>query len=351
MFNLRIVAFQLMIILILSYDLIVSTQTLFQAERDPGLPSLSWKTFERAGDPALQVQAEIRIGLKERLDSLSSMLSPGGRMLLSEKAWHVGRRILLQRALASRRYRLVGEPVLFRYRAIDEVVQDGPLFEVSQEPHPNVWSWNEDPIIEPGESLYGYQGETVEEFVSSMTEAEIIQTLPLGGSPQESSTVTFGRWGGCLAYGFVKSQSGFRGIIIGSLEDETIIHQYFLGAEGWTEEKKTQVMARLWPPSEGQGDEAGVPTYESHTAEAQNIWAALPDRHQQDQATFREQDGREMHIEWGTCGLLTFLYWANTYDQRQLVLMTPHRAKVLQDYYQESLAEMKRGSRDRNEQL
>lgn len=334
-----------------SVDLIISTQTLVQAESDPGLPSLSWKTFERTGDPTLQVQAEIRTGLKDRLDSLSRMLSPGGRMLLCEKAWHLGRRILLQRALASRRYRLVGEPVLIRYRAIDEVVQDGPLFEVSQEPNPNVWSWHEEATIEPGESLYGYQGDTVEEFVSSMTEAEIIQTLPLGGNPQESWTVTFARWRACLAYGFVKSQSGFRGVIIGSLEDENVINQYFLGAERWTDEKKTQVMAQLWPQSEGQGDEAGVPTYESHTAVAQNIWTALPDRHRQDQATFREQDGREMHIEWGTCGPLTFLYWANTYDQRQLVLMTPQRAKVLQDHYQESLAEMNRGSHDRNEKL
>jgi hypothetical protein len=320
----------------------MSTQTLFQAEKDPGLPSLSWKTFERADDPALQAQGEVRIGLKDRLNSLSQILSSGGRMLLCEKAWHLGRRILLQRALASRRYRLVSPPVFFRYRAIDEVVQDGPLFEVSQEPHQNVCPWKEEVTIEPGESLYGYQGETVEEFVSSLTEAEIIQTLPLGGNPRESVTVA--RWRGCLAYGFVKSPSGFRGVIIGSLQDEKVIQQYFIGAERWTEEEKTQVIARLWPQSEGPGDKTGPPAYESHAAVAQNIWTSLPDRHLYDQATFREQNGREMHIEWGTCGPLTYLYWANTYDQRQLVLMTPHRAKVLQDYYQESLAEMRRGA-------
>jgi len=330
------------------FDLIISTQTLFQAEGDPGLPSLSWKTMERAGDRALQVKAEIRTGLKGRLDSLSSMVSPGGRMLLCEKAWHLGRRILLQRALASRRYRLIGEPVFFRYRAIDEVVQDGPLFEVSQEPKPNVRPWHEEATLEAGESLYVYQGDTVEELVANLTEAEIIQTLPLGGSTQAFSTVTFCRWRGCLAYGFVKSQSGFRGMIIGSLEDEDLIRQHFLGAEKWSEEKISQVLARLWPQSEGQGKESGLPAYESHTAVAQNIWASLPDRHLNDQGTFREQDGREMHIEWGTSGPLTFLYWANTYDQRQLVLMTPYRAKMLQDYYQESFAEMRRGTQNRN---
>ena len=334
-----------------TFDLIISTQTLFQAEGDPGLPSLSWKTMERPSDPALQVQAEIRTGLKGRLDSLSSMVSPGGRMLLCEKAWHLGRRILLQRALASRRYRLVGEPVCFRYRAIDEVVQDGPLFEASQEPKQNVRPWQEEVIREAGESLSVSQGDTVEELMSSLAEVEIIQTLPLGGSPEEFLTVTFGRWGGCLAYGFVKSQSGFRGIIVGSLEDEHVIRRYFLGAEKWSEEKTSQVMARLWPPSAGPDHESGLPAYESHTAAAQNIWSSLPDRHVHDQATFREQDGREMHIEWGTSGPLTYLYWANTYDQRQLVLMPPHRAKVVQDYYQESLAEMRSGSQNRNPNL
>ena len=327
-----------------TFDLIISTQTLFQAEGDPGLPSLSWKTVERADDSARQVHAEIRTGLKDRLDSLSTMISGGGRLLLCEKAWHLGRRILLQRALASRRYRLVGQPVFFRYRAIDEVVQDGPLLEVTQEPKHHVWPWDEEATTEPGESLYGYQGDTVEEFASSLTEAEIIHTFPLGGSPQEFSTVTLARWRACLAYGIVKSQSGFRGILIGSLDDEPFIHQYFLGAEKWSEEQITQALARLWPPSIGQHHEAELPTYESHTAIAQSIWTALPDRHLTDQATFREPDGREMHIEWGTSGPLTYFYWANTYDQRQLVLMTPHRAKMLQDYYQESLAEMKSGS-------
>ena len=327
-----------------SFDLIISTQTLFQAERDPGLPSLSWTTFERTRDSSLQVQVEVRTGLKDRLDSLSQLISSGGRMLLCEKASHLGRRILLQRALASRGYRLIGEPVLIRYRAIDEVVQDGPLFEVSQKPHRRVCAWDEEATIDPGESLYGYQGEAVEEFVSSLDEAEIIQTVPLGGNPQESSTVTFARWRACLAYGLVKSQSGFRGLLIGSVEDEHAIRQYFLGAEGWTDEQNAQVMTQLWPQSEGQGDEAGFPSYESHTAMAQKIWDSLPDRHLHDQATFREQDGREMHIEWGTSGPLTFMYWANTYDQRQLILMTPQRATELQNYYRESLAEMKSGS-------
>ncbi len=334
-----------------SFDLIISTQTVFQAERDPGLPSLSWKTMKRAADPGLQVEAEIRTGLRDRLDGLSTLVSPGGRMLLCEKAWHLGRRILLQRALASRRYRLVGQPVFFRYRAIDEVIQDGPLFEVSQEPAHKVWPWHEGATLEAGESLYVYQGDIAEEFVSCLSEAEIIQTFPLGGDPQDPSTVTVARWRACLAYGFVKSQSGFRGLIVGSIEDENVILQYFLGGEKWTDEQKRQLMAQLWPQSKGQEDEAELPSYENHTAIAEKIWNALPDRELHDQATFRESGGKEMHVELGISGPLTFLYWANTFDQRQLVLMTPHRAKVLHNHYRESLAEMRDKSQHRNKNL
>ena len=56
---------------------------------------------------------------------------------------------------------------------------------------------------------------------------------------------------------------------------------------------------------------------------------------------FVEHEGREMHIEWGICGPLRYLYWANTYDQRQLVLMTSQQEGVLKDYYEESLSEMR----------
>ena len=55
----------------------------------------------------------------------------------------------------------------------------------------------------------------------------------------------------------------------------------------------------------------------------------------------QSQDGRTMHIELGTCKDLVYLYWANTFDQRQIVLMTTQRLKELEDYYQESLVEMR----------
>ena len=156
--------------------------------------------------------------------------------------------------------------------------------------------------------------------------------------------MTLGKWGRWLTYGYVQGHTGLRGAIIGSLQDEGVIQQYFNGAERWTKDKTKQVITRLSPPLDHQHIESELPGYENHTPVAQAIWASLPDRRVQDQATFRQNDGREMHIELGTCGPLTYLYWANTYDQRQLVLMTAENTNVLQNYYQESLAEMKTDS-------
>ena len=50
-----------------------------------------------------------------------------------------------------------------------------------------------------------------------------------------------------------------------------------------------------------------------------------------------------MHIEIGTTNTFWYLYWANTLDQRQLVLMDESGAEMLNEYYQESL-ETARGS-------
>ena len=70
---------------------------------------------------------------------------------------------------------------------------------------------------------------------------------------------------------------------------------------------------------------------------AQEIWLSLPERQVQKEATFEAKGGKQMHIELGACAGFNYLYWANTYDQRQLVLMDSDRVELLQEYYQESL--------------
>jgi hypothetical protein len=85
------------------------------------------------------------------------------------------------------------------------------------------------------------------------------------------------------------------------------------------------------------------PGYENHLPSAQGIYEALPRKNIQQESTFANGQGREMHIEIGTTNTFCYLYWANTLDQRQLVLMDESGAEMLNEYYQESL-ETARGS-------
>ena len=54
------------------------------------------------------------------------------------------------------------------------------------------------------------------------------------------------------------------------------------------------------------------------------------------QPTFQDVGGKEMHLEVGTTKSFVYFYWANTFDQRQLVLVDGQRASVLYEYFQES---------------
>ena len=51
--------------------------------------------------------------------------------------------------------------------------------------------------------------------------------------------------------------------------------------------------------------------------------------------TFINPDGRQVHVELGIVDETHYLYCANTFDQRQLVLMEEARAALLEAYYQE----------------
>ncbi len=77
------------------------------------------------------------------------------------------------------------------------------------------------------------------------------------------------------------------------------------------------------------------PLYENHESSAQQAWMALRDKQVLEEATREEPDGRQWHVERGRAEGFTYLYCANTFDQRQLVLIEPARAAVLETYYQE----------------
>ena len=227
-----------------SFDRIVSTQALLQTEHDPGVPSKSWQTFERAKDAAAQADFERRTGLATRLDRLYAALAPDGRLIVCEKTRHLARRVPFQRAFAARGLTLLEPPLPIQYSIIEEMTDDGPLYVLGRTGAP-AGTWDESPE-QAGESV----------------DVAALKSRP--ASPDE-------------------------------------------------------------------------PLYENHTTSAQQVWTSLPDRRILQETTKQEQDGRQVHLELGESQGLTYLYCANTFDQRQLVIVKSEQASMLTQYYQELL--------------
>ncbi|MDN5942467.1 MAG: class I SAM-dependent methyltransferase [Nitrospira sp.] len=78
-----------------------------------------------------------------------------------------------------------------------------------------------------------------------------------------------------------------------------------------------------------------APLYENHGPSAQRVWEQLHDKHLLKETTRQEQDGRQLHVELGKAEEGVYLYCANTFDRRQLVLVEPARRVMLESYYQE----------------
>ena len=228
------------------YDLIVATHALVQAEQDPGIPSRSWQTFERARDSCLQADFEQRAGIGVRLDRLTGLLSPGGRCIAFEKTRQLARRVPFQRALAARGWQLAEQPELIRYRLVEEVADDGPFY-VLQTDGEGSWAWDESPEPDEGQP-----------FVP-----EVLRDQPY---------------------------------------------------------------------------DPNAPLYENHWPSAQRAWERLTDRTVMNECTRQEADGRQFHVELGRVADGAYLYCANTFDQRQLVIVAPAQAADLEGYYREIVA-------------
>jgi SAM-dependent methyltransferase len=225
------------------FDLVLATHVLVQAEQNPGVPSLSWNTFERAGESQPQTDFEWRTGIGARLDCLNALLSAQGCMIVFEKTRQLARRVPLQRALAARGLGLIEQPELIRYRLVEEIADDGPFYVLgrgaSQQFH-----WDDSP--EPDE-----------------------------GPPFDRTKLKTG------------------------------------------------------------STDPDVPLYENHWPSAQRVWEQLGDKHVLKETTRQEPDGRQLHVELGQAEAGGYLYFANTLDQRQLVLVEPARMTMLESYYQE----------------
>lgn len=226
-----------------SFDMVVTTHALLQAEQDPGLPSESWRTFDRGDSPSQQMAFEQRTGLATRLDRLCQILRPHGHMIVSEKARQLARRVPLQRALAGRGLQLVQPADPIHYRSIEEAVDDGPFYVLSNGTQATV-AWDELPELGDG-SLF---------TLNAMLANPIDSTAPL---------------------------------------------------------------------------------YENHGPSAQVAWEELSERTITHELTREGPDGRQVHVELGIVDATHYLYCANTFDQRQLVMMEEDRAAFLEEYYQE----------------
>jgi SAM-dependent methyltransferase len=239
------------------FDLVIATHALLQAEQDPGLPSRDWSTFERSADAQVQQEFEQRTGLGVRLDRLRAGLTRYGRMLVFEKARQLARRIPFQRALAARHLHLLAPPEPVRYRSVEELTDDGPLYVLGVVPPPETLVWNELPEPDGAASL------DVEALRSVRT----------------------------------------------------------------------------------QGDE---PLYENHESSAELAWMNLASKHVVEQVTHGEPDGRRLHAEWGRAGDFRYLYCANSFDQRQLVVVEPARGAILKTYYGEIVRDIQSRGKERS---
>ena len=225
------------------FEVILATHALVQAEQDPGIPSCSWKTFERAGEIQQQADFERRTGIGTRIDHLGTLLSSQGRMIVFEKTRQLARRIPLQRALAARDLVPIEQPELIRYCLVEEIADDGPLYVLGKEMSSQL-QWDESQ--EPDEGL------------------------------------PFDR-----------------------------------------------VKLKAWSA------DPDVPLYENHWPSAQRVWGQLHDMHILKETTSEEPDGRQLHVELGEAEEGIYLYCANTFDQRQLVIVEPARKAMLESYYEE----------------
>jgi len=198
--------------------------------------------------------------------------------------------------------------------------------------------WNEEPYREPGETLYRCKGIVAGRMGRELALDPVLETLSGIHSTTGSWIFRFGLWNQVLVWGLYENSSGFKGLVIGGQEDKHLLHHLVEILKQIKEPDFERLVQDFWGNSAHVGDDSSAPCYENHHPSAQIIYKALPSKTIQQESTFQDDgEGREMHIELGNTKNLAYLYWANTFDQRQLVLMEVERAHILKAYYRESL--------------
>ena len=322
-----------------TFDTIVSTQALFQSESDPGLPSRSWTTFERARDEQQQRALEERTGIGPRLDRLLQVLEPTGRVVLFEKAVHLGRRVLFQRALEARECVPIADPQLLTYLELGEPVEEGPLYVMQRGPASPAVAIREDVRHDPQQGLYRCQGAHADFVYARLPKDEAHSEKVVVKFGDKQGWYETGRTGGGLGYVRLMIHETFSGLLVGLMEMQALMLELVRHELTQGQEPIETRLARIWPePASGPPEEA--PLYENHFPMAEQVWRKLPDRVVLRQQTDEEAEGRQRHIEYGRCaGNFHYLYWANTFDQRQIVILDQERSNLLESYYSEATGE------------
>ena len=323
------------------FETIVSTQALFQSESDPGLPSRSWTTFERDRDTQQQHDLEKRTGIGPRLDCFLQVLAPSGRLVLFEKALHLGRRVLFQRALSARGFGAVDDPRLLTYSELGESVEEGPLYVMTKSSASSAVVLDEAMQHDPRQGLYYCQGPSADVVYAKLPKSGVRSEAVSEQVGKHGGSSEIGETAGGLAYVRLVIPGIFSGLIVGLQECQALMveHVRHEAQQGQPEEPIEARLKRVWSqPDSGSPKEA--PLYENHFPSAEQVWQQLPGRVVLRQKTDEEADGRQRHIEHGYCdGNVHYLYWANTFDQRQIVIMDHERSALLETYFSESIGE------------
>ncbi len=319
-----------------TFDVIISTQALFQSESEPGLPSQSWQSFQRKHDFEQQQAYEIRTGIGARLDWLLGRMKPRGRLLAFEKTCHLGRRVLLQRAFATRRLCCESDPVFLRYPSLDEYLLDGPLY--SLRVTSTTVAFDENPLFDPLERVYRGQGRNAEWVWSKLSaQGSLDQPEYSRWGDQEVQWQMCRTEAGVLCGRFLVSNM-FTGVLVGLHEDERLLTSMFEGILQAPSSNTAlqEVLQGVWAAEESL-ETQWIPLYENHSASAEVVWRRLANRVIQRELTQEGPEGQQYHVELGQCaGQLAYLYWANTFDQRQIVIMEVERQHMLEEYFSES---------------
>jgi hypothetical protein len=113
-----------------------------------------------------------------------------------------------------------------------------------------------------------------------------------------------------------------------------VTHKGIGGKVAWDEDPEVDAH----PPFDRESTRPASPEsplYENHEQSAQREWQRLVHRRVLTQHTKQDSEGRQMHVEFGESEGLFFLYCANTFDQRQFVVVAADQRAMLERYYEE----------------